>query len=149
MLKSENKVRLQKLLKQHLEGRIREIQREVIYCEAEVATNLTTGIENFDFCFKQIEADTMLFSANATLRKNDYTCAVIIDSEDTDVYVQAIYVSQQLPGDLFIKHKHYLFNCREMVSNEMADIIIPLHILTGCDHTSGFFGHGKNRFLKK
>lgn len=33
--------------------------------------------------------------------------------------------------------------CRAMLSEEVADIIIPLHVITGSDHTSGFYGHGK------
>ena len=31
---------------------------------------------------------------------------------------------------------------------DVANIIIPLHIITGSDHTSRFFGHGKKRVLK-
>ena len=148
LLKSENKVRLQKLLKDRMRERVDEIRGELIYCETEVATNLNTGIENFDFCFKQVEADTMLFTAYSVLRQNNYTGNVILDSEDTDVYVQAAYVSKRLPG-LLIKHKNSLFDCQELVSNEIAEVIIPLHIITGCDHTSGFFGHGKKSILEK
>ena len=35
-----------------------------------------------------------------------------------------------------------------MLSPDVANIIIPLHIITGSDHSSGFFGHGKKRVLK-
>ena len=35
-----------------------------------------------------------------------------------------------------------------MLSPDVANIIIPLHIITGSDHTSGFFAHGKKRVLK-
>ncbi|CAL8398418.1 unnamed protein product [Arctogadus glacialis] len=28
---------------------------------------------------------------------------------------------------------------------EVADIIIPLHVITGIDHTSGFYGYGKEK----
>ena len=48
-----------------------------------------------------------------------------------------------------MKHKISLFNCQEMLTSEMADIIIPLHIISGCDHHSGFFGHGKKSFFEK
>ena len=36
-----------------------------------------------------------------------------------------------------------------MLSEEVADIIIPLHVITGSDHTSGFYGHGKKKVLEK
>ena len=65
------------------------------------------------------------------------------------MYVQAAYVSQQVRGDLLIKRKHVLINCRAMLSEEVADIIIPLHVITGSDHTSGFYGHGKKKVLEK
>ena len=59
------------------------------------------------------------------------------------MYVQAAYISQQVRGDLLIKHKHLLIDCHAMLSEEVADIIIPLHVIPGSDHTSGFYGHGK------
>ena len=36
-----------------------------------------------------------------------------------------------------------------MPSKEVADIIIPLHVITGSDHTSGFYGYGKKLVLEK
>ena len=91
----------------------------------------------------------MLLSAYAKLRSENYTGAVVIDSEDTDVYAQAAYVSHQLGGDLLIKRKHELINCKAMGSKDVADIIIPLYVITGSDHTSGFYGYGKKLVLKK
>lgn len=58
-------------------------------------------------------------------------------------------VSQQVRGDLLIDRKHALINCRAMLSEEVADIVIPLHVITGSDHTSGFYGHGKKKVLEK
>ena len=63
--------------------------------------------------------------------------------------MQASYVSNVLPGNLLIKHKNSLFSCKELVSREISKVIIPFHILTGCDHTSGFFGKGKKSALNK
>ena len=65
------------------------------------------------------------------------------------MYVQAAYVSQQIRGDLLIKHKNGFINCRAMLSEEVADIIIPLNVITDSDHTSGFYGHGKKKLLEK
>ena len=83
----------------------------------------------------------MMFSAYAKLRAG-INGAVVLDSEDTDVYVQATYLSQQLPGDLLIKRKHVFINCRDMLP-EVSQIIISLHVINGSNHTSGFYGHGK------
>ena len=46
--------------------------------------------------FRQTEADTILLSIYARLRGNGHTEVAVIDSEDTDVYVQAAYVSDQV-----------------------------------------------------
>jgi len=149
MVNSGNKVRLQKLVKEQLKKQVGRVQSSIIYCEGEMSTNLSTGVANGDYVFKHPEADTMLLSAYAKLRTGNYTGAVVLDSEDTDVYVQAAYVSQQLRGDLLIKRKNVLINCRAMLSEQVADIIIPLHVITGSDHTSGFYGHGKKPVLEK
>jgi len=74
---------------------------------------------------------------------------VILDSEDTDVYVQAAYVSHELQGNLLIKHKKEYISCSAMLSEDVANIIIRLHVITGSDHTSAFFGHGKKKVLQK
>src|SRR5437867_2816456 len=121
----------------------------VTYCEAVTSTNLSTGVTSMDYVFKHPGADTMLLSAYAKLRAENYTGSVVLDSEDTDVYVQAAYVSQQLPGALLIKHKHTVISCSSLLSKELADIIMPPHVLTGSDHTSGFYGHGKKPVLQK
>ncbi|KAJ8356940.1 hypothetical protein SKAU_G00197340 [Synaphobranchus kaupii] len=146
---SGNEVRLQKLVKEQLKTQVGRVRGDIIYCEGETSTNLSTGVANGDYVFKHPEADTMLLSAHAKLRTRNYTGTVVLDCEDTDVFVQAAYVSQQLRGDLLIKRKHALINCCAMLSEEAADIIIPLHVITGSDHTSGFYRHGKKKVLEK
>ena len=59
------------------------------------------------------------------------------------------HISEQLPGDLLIKRKHDFINCRAMLTEEVSQIIIPLHVITGSDHTSGFYGHGKKKAIQK
>ena len=44
------------------------------------------------------EDDTVLFSLYAVLRESDYSGSVVIDAADTDAYVAAAVISQQLPG---------------------------------------------------
>ena len=65
------------------------------------------------------------------------------------MYVQADYVSQQDRCDLLIKRKHLLIDCRAMLSEGVADIIIPLHVITGSDHAPGFYGYWKKKVLEK
>ncbi|KAJ4921706.1 hypothetical protein JOQ06_002006 [Pogonophryne albipinna] len=149
MVNSGNKVRLQKLLKEQLKTRVCRAQGEIIYCEGERSTNLGTGVASRDYVFKHPEADTILLSAYAKLRSRNYTGTVVLDCEDTDVFVQVAYVSQQLPDDLLIRRKHAFINCQAMLSEEVAKIIIPLHVITGSDHTSGFYGHGKKKVMEK
>ena len=36
-----------------------------------------------------------------------------------------------------------------MLPENVANIIVPAHIITGTDHTSGFFGHGKKSLMKR
>ena len=73
---------------------------------------------------------------------------VVLDTGVTDVHVQAVFVAHKVDGDLFIKWKNAFINCRAMLSPDVANIIIPLHIIAGSDHSSGVFGHGKKRVLK-
>ncbi|KAF3856930.1 hypothetical protein F7725_017653 [Dissostichus mawsoni] len=130
MVNSGNKVRLQKLLKEQLKIRVCRVQGEIIYCEGERSTNLGTGVASGDY--RQIQSCSL-----PKLRSRNYTGTVVLDCEDTDVYVQVAYVSQQqpLPGDLLIRRKHAFINCQAMLSEEVAKIIIPLHVITGSDHT--------------
>ena len=90
----------------------------------------------------------MILSAYATLSES-YNGTVIIDSEDTYVYVQAAYVAHNLLGDLLIKNKNTLFKCTNLVSSNIANVLIPFHVITGCDQTSGFYRHGKKSVFEK
>ena len=93
MASSGNKVRLQQLVKEHMKTQVSRLSGSIIYCEGEMSTNLRTGAAGVYFVFKHPEADTMLLCAYAKLRAENYKDVVVLDSEDTDVYVQAAYVS--------------------------------------------------------
>ena len=119
----------------------------IIYCEGERSN------QSKHICGKHrlwIQASRgMLLSAYAKLMAENNKEVVILDSEDIDVYVQAAYVSHQLQGNLLIKHKKEYISCSAMLAEDVANIIIPLHVITGSDHTSAFFGHGKKKVLQK
>jgi len=36
-----------------------------------------------------------------------------------------------------------------MLPENVTNIIVPAHIITGTDHISGFFGHGKKSLMKR
>ena len=74
----------------------------------------------------------ILISAYAVL----FTVGPVIDSADTDIYVAAVAISQKLPGLLCIKRKQATILCHNLVPEEMADCIVPLYCLTGCDANS-------------
>ena len=67
-----------------------------------------------NYSFDQSEADTALFF----LHESGYSDPVVIGAADTDAYVAATVISQQLPS--------VLCSC-----------------MTGCDANSGFYGKGK------
>ena len=82
------------------------------------------------------------------LGKNEINDAVVIDAEDTDVIVLAAYVAHQINGDLGIKKKGDIFDCKSLCSKEVAEIFVPLHIHTGADAVSGFYGHKKKSIFQ-
>ena len=75
----------------------------------------------------------------------DYFGTVVIDTEDTDVYVQSASMSQKHLGQLLIKWKRSYVDCQALASRE----VLFLHVLTGCDHNSGFYGYGKKVVMDK
>ena len=79
---------------------------------------LGMGSNNFTFLLK-----TLSLSMVSTLE----ALPVVIDSEDTDVYVQAAYVAHKVPGDLLIKGKNRFVNCRSLVDESISNIIINTH----------------------
>ena len=87
ILNSKNKVRIQNLIENKL-------QAEVIYCTGVNCKNLTSGETMQEFTMNHSEADTMLLSIYHQLRVADYFGTVVIDTEDTDVYVQSAYVTK-------------------------------------------------------
>ena len=73
---------------------------------------------------------------------------MVIDAEDTDVVVLAAYVVYATDGILGIGRKKMVVDCRKLCSQEVAKVLIPLHLFTGADSVSGFFGHGRRTICK-
>ena len=77
------------------------------------------------------------------IRGCDQTTPVLIDSEDIDVVVMCAYAASIINGELAIRRKRKNFSAKDLCSKEMSKIIVPLHIMIGCDVTLSFFGVGK------
>ena len=88
-----NKVRLQALVRRNLKNW--GGNEHIIYFEGGKATNIGTGENDPNLYFNHSEADTMMLTSYAKLR-SEYDHAIILDSKDTDVYVQAAYVAKHV-----------------------------------------------------
>ena len=138
-----NKGRLQKVICNYLRDLAESVDAEIVYSVGSHCTNLSTQQPMENYSFDQSEADTVLFSTYAVLHESGYTGPVVIDTADTDAYVAAAVISRQLPGMLCIKRKQETVLCCGLVTDEMADCIVQLHCMTGCDANSSFYGKGK------
>jgi len=141
---ASNKGRLQKLICSYLTDLAQNVNAAIVYSVGSHCTNLSSQQPVENFSFNQSEADTILLSAYAALRESGYSGPVVIDTADTDAYVAAAFTSHVLPGMLCIKRKQEIVLCRGLVTEEMAECIVQLHCITGCDANSGFYGKGKS-----
>ena len=150
ILKSDfNKCRIQDLLKDSLTTRRNAHNVDVFYVVQD-CIDLSDGSKIPELRCTHAEADTMMFFVYSQLREHGLEKLVVIDSEDTDVYVQSAFVAQKLPGLLIYRitvEKNYI-DCETLFSREMSEVIIQLHALTGCDSNSAFFGHGKKKVFE-
>ena len=78
-----------------------------------------------------------------------YQKVVVLDSEDTDWRMQAADVSLQLQGQMLIKGNNEFISSSAVLSEDVANMIIPLCLITGSDHTPGFYVPAKKNCCKK
>ena len=146
---SENKSRIQNLVKNKLLITDRSNLPDIIYSCGSTAVDLKTGKEVTEFQCNQSEADTIMFSIYSAIRSHGLADHVVLDMNDTDCYVQAAAISNMLPGVLAIRRKQQFITARELCPPAIAKIIVQLHALTGNDSNNGFFGHGKRSIFDK
>ena len=148
--KPKNKSRLQGFLKTQLQKTADATDTEIVYIVVgESSNNLSTHDSEDHLMCKHAEADTAMFTVYSALRQSGYRESVVIDTEDTDNYVQAAYVANKVEGSLFLKQKNRIIDAQSLFQEDMIDCIIPLHVLTGCDHNSGFYGIGKTKVAER
>lgn len=112
------------------------------------------SVEVLELSSCQEEADTRLLLHAAHASQEGYE-AVVINSEDTDVFILLTAFSNSIDASLFQK-------CGSQTRTKLIDIdkiatalgqslcraIIGLHSFTGCDTVSAFAGKGKIKALK-
>ena len=74
----------------------------------EDCVSLSTGHTKDSLSFSQDEADTIMLSVYAALRLSGYSDPVVIDTEDTDIYIQAVAISHHIPGIFCVKTVFFL-----------------------------------------
>jgi hypothetical protein len=144
---SQNKIRLQLFLKEEFVILAQEHKNiRFIYSLRRNCWDLSSekGCSEVDeFKCSHIEADSILLFIYSQLRQSDKTTVVVIDAEDTDVVVLCAHVAHKIEGVLGLKRKKSVLDCKKLCTADMASIIVPLHIHTGADAVSGFYGCGK------
>ncbi|MES9882370.1 MAG: hypothetical protein ABW185_15975 [Sedimenticola sp.] len=147
---SGNKKRLQVLIKASLCHVAQSTKQALLYSVGEDCVRLQSGEVEESLCFDQCEADTIMLSIYTALRSSGCSEPVVIDAEDTDVYVQAVAISHDVPGILCMRKKKQLLFCRGMCADDdIAKCLIAFHVMTGCDANSCFYGHGKISLYEK
>ena len=117
---------------------------EIIYTVVgEYSLNLSTWIPEHWLLCLHTEADTALFTIYNSITAAGYINSEILDTDDTDSYIQDAYVSNKVSGSMLIKQKKEYINAQSLCRQEDIDTIIPLHIMTGSGQTSAFYGVGK------
>jgi hypothetical protein len=75
------------------------------------------------------------------MRKSGIKDAAVLDAEDTYVVVLSAYVSHKLDGVPGIKKKKSIYDCKLLCTEEEYRSIVSLHIFSGSDAATAFFGH--------
>ena len=123
-------------------------EKTYIYSVQRGCENLQTGLKMADFTCNHQEADTIIFFISHILCKHGFLNTIVIDAEDTDVITLSAYAARQYDPTLGIQKKKSTFDCFCLCSADLTSIIMQIHVLTGADTTSGFFGRGKKTVIK-
>lgn len=142
-----NKIRMQTLLKECMRDYAkRNSNIRFIYSLQKQCFDLSAGdsVMIKDFQCQHYEADTIIFYIYSQIRKMTMQETVVIDATDTDVIVLSAYVSTKESGKLGIRRKSGLVvDCKKLFPKQVVDVIVPLHVHSGADTVTGFFGRSK------
>ena len=126
-----------------------QMDKEIIYSNGVHCENVATGLDIDLLKLDQSEGDTIMISIYAQFRDNGDMTTTVLDSADTDVYVASFYAANKYPGEIIIKRGSDFINCKTLFDETLIDCVIPFHIMTGCDATSGQYGKGKGLLFEK
>ena len=103
--------------------------------------SLSTGDTKESLSFSQGGADTIMLSVYAALRSISpgYSNLIVIDAEDTDVYIQAASISHDIPGIIIPLRSNFFF-CRGMCTEYFAKSLIPFVSCLAVMSTAVFLG---------
>ena len=128
LTKPENKTRMQDFIKDGFRRLAAVSEKEIIYTVVgEYAYNLSKQQHEPELLCHHAEADTAIYTIYHELRLSNYDKPCVIDTTDTDNYVQATYVANKTPGQMFIKHKKTYIVAQKLCKQSMVDVIIPLY----------------------
>ena len=142
-------MRLQTFLRKEFERLAYGIDVDIYYTVGEHCYHINTDVLRLEYTCYHHEADTKIFYHAEILRRNRSDMVLTIDSGDTDVICIAAYFAHTTEIPVYLYRKGQLFNCKQLRSSEVAEIIIPFHAFTGADTVTGFFGHSKKTILSK
>ena len=101
------------------------------------------------------EADTRMLLHAKYVVDNSNGASVIIRSPDTDVFVIAVGLSQEIASPLYFHtgkdDKERTIDVgavQQELGDELTNAIIGFHCFTGCDSVSSFYGKGKQKTFK-
>lgn len=171
---SSNKERLQNfILKEWSSYNFASIQPDFYYTLHNDSHNLQTGkflhyicklslysdililyfiglVDSRYFGENQIEADSRAFYV---AHKIPDTESVVLDFEDTDVWVIGAYISHLLDKELYMYKKGappQFYKCKTLFdSPDLASAALGVYTFTGVDTVNSFYGCGKVKILKK
>ena len=98
-----NKTCVQRLIKNPLFQK--NLIRQIVYCDGTVCRDTSSNSEPPYLSSDHREADTMMLTIYSIIRQDNPDLPVVIDSEDTYVYLQAAYVAYHVLSNLLTKKK--------------------------------------------
>ena len=120
---SANKRRLQDILRTEFIKIAQSYPHfQILYSVTDRRWNLSCNGDNeqvYDYQCSHVEADSILLYIYLQLRRKGDQSPVVIDAEDTDVVVLAVYVAHTTDGILALEGKRWLLTAENFVRERL------------------------------
>ena len=91
-----------------------------------------------------------MLSFYAAVRSFGCSNPVVINADDTNVYIQAAAISYDIPGIICVKKTKKFLSYRGMCTDgDIAKCLISFQVMTDCEAKSCFYVHGKTLLYEK